>query len=192
MQLRVELRDISPPIWRRLVIPAECTLDVVHEILQIAFGWTDSHLHGFEVSPVHFGMADVENELLIVDECFVPLGAVANKGDTFVYEYDFGDGWEHDVLVEEVNEETMEVRVACLDGARAGPPEDCGGTPGYENLVAALTNPKHPDRAELRAWVGRGYDPEKFDRARVNKKLAAIEKHLVKARTMAMKAARRR
>ncbi len=81
MQLRVELRDITPPIWRRLVVPAECTLDVVHEILQIAFGWTDSHLHGFEVGPVHFGMADVENELLIVDECFAPLGGVAAAKD---------------------------------------------------------------------------------------------------------------
>ncbi len=133
MQLRVELRDITPPIWRRLVVPAECTLDVVHEILQIAFGWTDSHLHGFEVGAVHFGMSDIENELLIVDECFAPLGGVASKGDTFVYEYDFGDGWEHDVLVEEVNEETMEVRVECLDGARAGPPEDCGGPPATRN-----------------------------------------------------------
>ena len=152
MELRVQLREITPPIWRHIAVPADCTLDVLHEILQIAFGWTSSHLHAFKVGTVRFGVADVENELLVVDESHAPLGALCRKGDSFVYEYDFGDGWKHDVRVEAVYEKGIDVRVECLDGARAAPPEDCGGTPGYENVVSALTNPEHPERREIRTW----------------------------------------
>ena len=192
MELRVRLRGIKPPIWRRVAVPADSTLDVLHEILQIAFGWTNAHLHCFNVGTVRFGMADVEADLLVVDECHAPIGALARKGDAFLYEYDFGDDWEHEVLVEDVYEKGIDVRVECIDGARAAPPEDCGGVPGYENVVAALTNPEHPERREIRTWVGRAYDPEKFDVARVNKKLAAIEKRLARARNAARPIGRRR
>ena len=96
------------------------------------------------------------------------------------------------MLVEAVDQDAIDVRVACLDGERAGPPEDCGGPPGYENLVLALANSDHPERAELRRWVGRGYDPEKLDLARVNNKVALIERRLSTARKSAMKVSRGR
>ncbi|MBI3203240.1 MAG: plasmid pRiA4b ORF-3 family protein, partial [Myxococcales bacterium] len=104
MQLHVELRDVSPAIWRRLVVSAEVTLDVLHDILQAAFGWTNSHLHDFQVGDVRFGTADAEEELLVVDEAAAPIGAVAREGTVFLYRYDYGDDWEHTITVESVSE----------------------------------------------------------------------------------------
>lgn len=176
-ELRVTLRDIKPPIWRRLRVPADISLAVLHEILQIAFGWTNSHLHEFLIGDICFGMADIENEILLVDERAAPLGAVACAGSTFLYHYDFGDDWEHDVTVERMmdgDDETIE----CTGGAQACPPEDCGGPHGYARLLEVLANPKDAEYAEMKEWVGRRFDPEKFNLAAVNKKLATLSRRL--------------
>lgn len=179
MQLRVELRHITPSIWRRLVVPAEVTLDVLHDILQVAFGWTNSHLHDFHVGDVRFGMADVEDELMVVDERAAPLGAIACQGAEFLYRYDYGDDWEHDITVENISEPSRDpVVVECLGGARACPPEDCGGPPGYENLLRVLADPDDEEHRDMKRWVGRAFDPEKLDLAKVNKKLGVIGRRL--------------
>lgn len=183
MQLRAELCAITPPIWRRLIVPADITLEVLHDVLQVAFGWSNSHLHDFQVGDVRFGMPDVEEELFVVDEAAAPLGAVARMGTVFVYRYDYGDDWEHEVKVESITEPSADpARVECLEGARACPPEDSGGPPGYEQLLLALADPGHEEHAEMRRWAGRGFDPEKLDRDKVNKKLAAIARRLNRGR----------
>src|SRR5262245_43966429 len=133
-QLHVSLREIEPAIWRGLCVPADATLGDLHEVLQVAFGWQDCHLHQFDVYGIRFGMPDTEDELFSVDENAAPLGAVARGGSTFLYEYDFGDGWEHDVKVEWVVERGDEL-IVCTGGARACPPEDCGGVSGYAHLL---------------------------------------------------------
>jgi len=173
LQLRVELRYIKPAIWRQLVVPADATLDVVHQVLQIAFGWKDSHLHDFHVGDVRFGMTGVDDELLAVREHAAPLGAITREGSMFVYRYDFGDDWEH----EEPDREPL--RLECLDGARACPPEDCGGPPGYQNLLRVLSDPRDEEYADMRRWVGRAFDPERFEREKINKKIAVIARRLV-------------
>ncbi|HKY40305.1 MAG TPA: plasmid pRiA4b ORF-3 family protein [Polyangiaceae bacterium] len=127
-------------IWRTVVVPAEMSLGELHEVLQIALGWQDSHLHDFEVGEIRFGMVDVEDELFAVDEQAAPLGAVAREGSSFTYRYDFGDDWEHDVVVESVIANGAQ-GIVCSGGARACPPEDSGGTHGYANLLGVLANP---------------------------------------------------
>jgi len=179
-ELRVTLREIAPAIWRRLRVPAEVPLNLLHEVLQIAFGWTNSHLHDFEIGGARFGMADVEDEMLCVDECASPVGAVAPLGATFVYRYDFGDDWEHEVVVERIDESRRgdSLAIVCLDGARACPPEDCGGTSGYDRLLEILADPQDEEYREMKTWVGRRFDSERFDVHAVNKKLAALARRL--------------
>lgn len=180
LDLRVSLRGIEPSVWRTLRVPAGVSLAMLHDILQRVFGWTDSHLHDFRFGDIRFGMTGIEDEMFSVDERAAPLGAVARAGSKFVYYYDFGDSWEHDVVVERVisGEETLR----CTGGARACPPEDCGGVPGYEHLLQVLANPADEEYAEMKKWAPRGFDPEKFDVAAVNRKLAPLAKRLAKRR----------
>jgi hypothetical protein len=152
-------------------------LGVLHEVIQVAFGWQNSHLHDFTVGNIRFGMADVEDEIFTVDEGAAPLGAVASVGATFLYRYDYGDDWEHDVTVEGISNDAGEV-FRCTGGARSCPPEDCGGPPGYANLLEILNDPSHPEHQETRTWAGRRFDPEKFELAAVNRKLATLSKRL--------------
>lgn len=173
--LRVELRHIEPKIWRRLSVPADVPLDVLHEVIQIAFGWKTRHQHEFSIADIRFAPDDEESELFAVDELGAPLGAVANVGTTFVYRYDFGDGWQHDITVEAVKADGAD-GFSCSDGARACPPEDCGGPPGYANLLEILADPAHPERPELEKIVGGRFSPEKFDLGSANRKLAALWK----------------
>jgi hypothetical protein len=179
LELRVTLRDIKPPIWRTVVVPAHLPLNLVHDALQIAFGWLDCHLHDFTVGEVSFGMSDVSDEMLCVDERGAPLAAVATTGATFTYRYDFGDCWDHDVVVERVVE-GRDFSIRCTGGERACPPEDCGGVPGYMNLLRVLATPNHEEHDSMRAWVGKKYDPEKFVIAAVNKKLATLAKKVAR------------
>lgn len=183
LELHVSLRDITPPIWRRLRVPAHLTLGDLHQVLQVAFGWKSSHLHDFAVGHIRFGVADPEDQLFCVDEHAAPLGAVVRTGTKLEYRYDFGDDWVHDIKVERVAEGGGEL-VVCTEGARACPPEDCGGVPGYEHLLEVLANPRDPEHREMKQWVGRAYDPEKFDLGAVNKKLATLAKQLARVAKM--------
>jgi hypothetical protein len=178
--LRITLRGIEPAIWRTVIVPAEMSLGELHEVLQIVFGWQNSHLHDFEVSDIRFGMVDVEDELFAVDEHAAPLGAVAREGSRFTYRYDFGDDWEHDVAVESVIANGAQ-GIVCSGGARACPPEDCGGAHGYANVLGVLANPDDDEFASMKKWVGRRFDPERFDIAAVNKRLATFSKRLARA-----------
>jgi hypothetical protein len=126
-QLHVSLCEIEPAIWRGLCVPADATLGDLHQVLQVAFGWQDRHLHDFEIHDIRFGMADTEDPLFSVDENSAPLGAVAREGSTFLYQYDFGDSWEHQVKVERVVGGGDD-SIVCTGGARACPPEDCGAS----------------------------------------------------------------
>lgn len=176
LELRVTLREIDPPVWRRIVVPAHLTLGELHQALQTSFGWSNSHLHDFLIGDARFGMTGVETDgMFEVPEDLAPLGAVVRAGSTFVYTYDFGDDWEHTVEVVAIVREPRTL-IECLDGARACPPEDSGGPYGYASLLEALADPAHPEHRELKRWVPRGFDAEKFDLAAVNKKLATLSK----------------
>ncbi len=172
-QLKVTIKGIRPPIWRRLQVPGEATLADLHDILQTAFGWENAHLHQFVIGGAFFGVSDPMGGMWdeeMTDERRTSLrDAVGVRLKKFVYEYDFGDDWIHDIVVEKVL--APEAGVAyprCLAGKRAGPPEDCGGPWGYAALLEAVGDPDHPEHAEMLEWLGEEPDPEAFNRDVLN------------------------
>jgi len=177
-QIKVGLRGAKPPIWRRLEVPADISLDRLHTIIQVAFGWDDSHLHVFETPYGNFGTADAQ--LGHRAEAPVTLEQVAPAANSKIrYTYDFGDDWEHDILVEKVldrNETTAYPR--CTGGRRAAPPEDCGGVWGYAELVDTLNDPDHPEHQDRLEWLGlddpADFTPDRFDAEAVTRALSAL------------------
>ena len=173
-QLLVELKGIEPRIWRRLVMADTTPLPLLHRVLQTAFSWKDYHLHEFRVGPVCFGVPDDEYPPPHIDEASVRLYQLAHQpGDHFVYLYDFGDSWEHDVVLEDMRAAPSPVTPVCLDGRRAAPPEDCGGVHGYQQLVEALRDARHPDHADMKRWAGT-YDPDAINLEVINRRLARL------------------
>ncbi len=169
-QIEVTLMGSNPPIWRRILAASDTTLPDVHELLQISMGWEDSHLHQFVVGEQFFGVADPDFPSDITDEMGVPLADIlTGEEDAAVYEYDFGDSWAHRLVLEKifVYEEGVPLP-RCIEGQRACPPEDCGGVPGYEHLLAAIAEPGHPEHEGLSEWLGQGFDPEYLDLSWIN------------------------
>lgn len=173
--VRVSLKDIAPPVWRRLVVPQDVRLPRLHKIIQAAMGWKDYHLHQFLVGDVRFAAPDDEYLPGPIDYANIGLNQIApRRGATCVYEYDFGDSWEHLIEVEEeLPVEFVTTAIPfCVDGQRACPPEDAGGPSGYERLVEALHDPSNEEHDDLRRWAGGRFDPEAFDLDAANRRLA--------------------
>lgn len=171
-ELKITLREIEPSIWRRIIIPATASLGELHYILQAAMGWTNSHLHQFRIGDVDY--SDPQFELENADDEFaVILSAVAPRPKArFTYIYDFGDGWEHEVVVEKIlARETGNAHPACVAGERSCPPEDCGGPWGYADLLEAIRDPDREEHADMLEWVGEEFDPDRFDLNEVNEEL---------------------
>ncbi len=173
-QLKITLTGIHPPIWRRAQVP-DCTLDRLHDIIQVCFGWEDDHLHAFVIGGEQYGDPEQMQDLDATPERTMSLSRLAAvRRKKLTYTYDFGDGWEHVIMIEKkVRAEAGVAYPRCIEGERAGPPEDCGGPWGYGDFVDAVTNASHPRHEERLEWVGEQFDPEEFDVERVNKKLAA-------------------
>lgn len=171
LQLKIQLRDIRPPIWRRVLVPGEMTLAELHHVIQTAMGWTNSHLHEFDVDGARYGVPDPDWGMdEVVDESRVKLFRVAPAGSRFRYSYDFGDGWDHEITVEEVLEPQPGTPYpSCIAGRRACPPEDVGGPGGYGDFLAAIADPSHADHTRLVEWVGGPFDPAEFDLAATDK-----------------------
>ncbi len=164
-QLKVTLAGTKPAVWRRLVVPGNLNLERLHHVMQDAMGWEDCHLHSFEVAGTEFGVPDADGFGLgpdVKSEKQHTLDRLLRAEDTFSYTYDFGDNWIHQIVVEKVTEEVVNVP-RCIDGARACPPEDCGGVWGYAELVSALADPKHERHEELAELVSPEWSPERFD-----------------------------
>ncbi len=175
-QLKVVLLGSEPPVWRRLQVPGDATLDWLHAALQVALGWTNSHLHQFRVGAVRYSdtrhnFVEYEGDPEIFETRKFTLRQIApREQDAFGYEYDFGDSWEHEITVEKIlppDAKSATVGV-CLDGVRACPPEDCGGIGGYDNLLKILKNRKHPEHKTMKQWVGGSFDAAAFDVGKTN------------------------
>jgi hypothetical protein len=173
-QIKVTLKNTKPPVWRRIIVAPEIKLDRLHDVLQIVMGWTNSHLHQFEtplgyIADPAFGLEETESSRKAT------LASVLHGPKSSIrYEYDFGDGWDHQILLEKVVDLDQPVLAFCLGGARACPPEDCGGPWGYANLLAVLKNPKHPEYEEMFEWIDSEFDSEAFDAEEVNKHLTRL------------------
>jgi Plasmid pRiA4b ORF-3-like protein len=171
-QLKITLEHSKPPIWRRIKV-ADCTLDELHDLIQLAMGWHDCHMHSFQVGDTYYGNAEVDDPEAI-DEACVLLSSLVNAGQEKIrYWYDFGDDWWHTIKVEKVSDLDPKERLPiCLKGARACPPEDVGGVWGYESFLATLQDPKDENHQDLMEWSGGSFDPEAFDLNDVNARLA--------------------
>jgi Plasmid pRiA4b ORF-3-like protein len=183
-RLKVTLRGSKPPIWRRFEVPSDATLARLHAVIQLGFGWEDCHLWAFETLSGRYGSSDPDLEIRSAES--KKLSAVADwPGDKLRYEYDFGDGWDHDIVVEAVQPaDPGVVYPRCTAGKRACPPEDCGGIWGYYELLNTLANPRHENHAQMLRWLGisspADFDPDRFDLEEANQYLARISKVLIK------------
>lgn len=177
-QFKITLKGIRPPIWRQFQVNSHIRFLDLHRIIQGVMGWEDAHLHQFSVDgylltdgitlkETGSGGGDVAKSWLDA--------LVAEEEQKFVYEYDFGDSWEHEVVLEKILEpEAGATYPRCLAGKRACPPEDCGGVWGYQELLEVLKDPENPGHDEMLDWLGGEFDPEEFDLEGVNEVLARL------------------
>lgn len=176
-QLKISLEGTKPPIWRRLLVPSDVKLDVLHLTLQIAMGWINSHLHQFISSDQKFyGIKDDDfamDGFEMADETTTRLSQLLKaENDSLIYEYDFGDGWMHKVALEKILPfDPVKKLPYCVTGKRACPPEDCGGVWGYADLLVILENPEHEEYDEMLEWLGGEFDPVYLDRREINQLL---------------------
>ena len=175
LQVRITLRYVDDPlVWRQVLIPAAYPLSRVHQVIQAAMGWEDCHLHAFQIGKTTYG-PDPEEELGYADETRARFADVARVRTRIVYEYDFGDGWEHELVVEaRTVAEDGQTYPACLAGEGACPPEDSGGNYGFAELKELLAGPDSEERDEMLEWLDEDYDPARFDLAAANAAVAAI------------------
>jgi hypothetical protein len=178
LQLKVTLQYIEPPIWRRVLVLSSTQLPAVHSILQIVMGWQDCHLHHFMVGEHRYGTPDPHFNDGTEEEAPIRLSSLLRKpGDCIAYEYDFGDGWLHEIELEAILPYTPgDLVPLCTGGQRSCPPENAGGPPGYEHFLAAYHDSAHPEHEDIRTWAGKRFAPEKFDGGAVNKKLAKFQR----------------
>lgn len=177
-QLKITLLDSRPSVWR-CILTHDCTLDKLHEHVQTAMGWTNSHLHHFRVGKKLYGdpelMADNFVELGYEDSTATKLSDIVPAGGRtfrFAYEYDFGDSWNHEIVVEKrVPAEAGVKYPVCVDGKRACPPEDVGGVWGYADFLVAIGNPDHEQHEDMLEWVGGRFDPDEFDPATATRRM---------------------
>jgi hypothetical protein len=174
--LKINIVDVSPPVWRRFEIPSNMTLGELHSVIQEVMGWFDYHLHSFEVAGKQYGDKETDEFDDYIDENSVTVAEVIGEGTKrFKYIYDFGDHWVHSVIVEDESESKV-TKPRVLKGKRACPPEDCGGPWGYADFVDAISDPKHERHEELLEWVGEDFDPEYFDIDEINEILSEAKK----------------
>jgi hypothetical protein len=174
--------EVAPEVWRSLSVPSDYTLADLHDVLQLAMGWTNSHLHQFQLGSARYSPPDPEEEFYdsvpAADSAGLRLFEIFPKaGESLVYEYDFGDGWEHSVKALAIRPAIDGVAIPrCLAGVGACPPEDCGGAGGYEGFLEAIRDTEHPEHDEMLAWCGGVFDPSSFDLIEVNGLLAKYQR----------------
>lgn len=177
-QVLIVLRDSKPKIWRRLLVPSSMLLSDFHKVIQTSVGWENVHFHHF-IKDNFFYTVKMENddfwdEVRNRDYKEIKVSDLLNhKHDKIIYEYDFGDSWLHDIILEEIDDSKSEIKYpVCIDGKMSAPPEDSGGILGYHNILEIIKNPEHKYYENYRDWLDEDFDPEYFNIDEVNKLLA--------------------
>jgi hypothetical protein len=173
-QIKIQLEEIDPPVWRRVIIPCDMLLSDFHKVIQTIMGWTNSHLHLFEINDTYYQPRiqddwtwDEKNNVDYKETRVSDL--LFNENDQIIYEYDPGDYWIHNILLEKITENPKGTHnPKCIDGQRSCPPENSGGTQGYRSLLQVISNPKHVQYKSYIRWLGRVFDPEYFSPKQVN------------------------
>lgn len=181
-QVLITICEIEPKIWRRLLVPAGITFYRFHKIIQAAFDWQDYHLFAFDFGDRLIGIPDNEFpwNVPLLSAKRVKIDSLLAERPQFLYQYDFGDDWQHQVVVEGVvTQEAAGPTAVCLAGARCRPPEDVGGVGGYYSFLQTISDPSDPEQDEMLFWAekdtgGRKYDPEYFYLREVNRALVKV------------------
>jgi len=179
LQLKITLKGIRPPIWRRVEVKDDITFYELHHVIQIAMGWWNAHLFEFNVGDYTIGITedDWDTEDTIESKDVVLSKIIDTEKMKFRYIYDFGDWWDHEIVVEKISPvEKNKTYPTCIGGKRNCPPEDVGGFPGYMHLLEVLNDKKNPEREEMLDWLGEEYDPEYFNLKETNGELQFIIK----------------
>ena len=172
--LRISLRYVEPEVWRRVTVPSDMPLSKFAKVLEQAMGWAGYHLHLFDVGGVLFGQPDETTDYVIDEKAAKVSHLLPRSESSLRWDYDFGDSWEHDVVVEAIEPLDPKGKLpVVLDGARACPPEDVGGVPGYEEFVRALSNSKSRAHKQMKEWAPKGFDPAVFDLLSANRRVRA-------------------
>jgi hypothetical protein len=173
-QVQIVLKGAKPKIWRRILVFPTLLLSDFHKIIQVTMGWTNSHLHQFKKNGKFFTARhkndDLWDEMDNIDYRFMILSDFLKKEkEKIVYEYDFGDAWEHDIILEKILpvEDNVSYPV-CIAGKMCCPPEDCGGIWGFANMLDILKQPKHEEYDSYIEWLGGNFDPKYFDISKIN------------------------
>ena len=179
LQLKIALKHIKPSIWRRVEVTDDVTFYELHHVIQIVMGWWNAHLFEFQVDGYRIGITDDDwdtEDTLEAKE--VKLSRLLDKEKMkFGYLYDFGDNWEHEIIVEKISPQKKNTNYpSCIKGKRNCPPEDVGGFPGYNYMLEVINNKKDPEHEDMLEWLGEGYDPEYFDLKETNGELQFIIK----------------
>lgn len=170
-QVKISLDGIKPPIWRRVLVEDDISLDEFHEIILSTMGWDGYHLYDFRIGNLSyqvpheddFGMGDADSEQTLLSDI------VYKEKQQFKYTYDFGDNWQHTIIIEKILPfDNNQDHPVCIKGKRNCPPEDCGGIWGYQEFLKAINDKNHPEHKEQLEWAGGEFDPEEFDLDEIN------------------------
>jgi hypothetical protein len=179
-QIKIELKNSKPKIWRKILIKSDMFLSDFHMAIQFAMGWTNSHMHSFEYNGKSYSERVIGDDFWDEFDCvdyknFKVSKFLKNEKDKIKYEYDFGDGWEHNIVLEKILPIENDKRYPiCIGGKNSCPPEDCGGIYYYIHMLEVLKNPKHKEYKEIKDWLEEEFDPEEFDLQEVNSGLASF------------------
>lgn len=177
-QLKITLQGTKPPIWRRILLPSSTDLGTLHQVIQRVMGWGNYHLHEFQVGGERFGEIgpDLDYERPKNEDRYTLAQTLPTIKAKMDYTYDFGDYWQHRIELEKIlAPEAGQVYPVCVAGKRAGPPEDCGGVWGYQELIGIMANPKHPQHKEMKQWLGGPLEPEHFEVEEANQWLKPLQ-----------------
>ncbi|MEP7109567.1 MAG: plasmid pRiA4b ORF-3 family protein [Ferruginibacter sp.] len=184
IQLTVSLQHSNPLIWRSILVNKETSFFELHHIIQIAMGWKNYHLFEFNLDGYRVGMIEENEDGCSSNQLFdatktLLTDILSLEKDSFLYNYDFGDGWLHEIELEQLLEKEDKVNYpTCIFGQLNCPPEDCGGIYGFHTMLKILQDTKHPENIEMRNWVGKKYDPEIFEPSKINKQLKQLKKYI--------------
>jgi len=169
-QIQISLNGSTPEIWRRIQLKSDTLLPDLHNIIQTTMGWDDSHLHQFIKNKEFYGDPSVDEDFDTIDYRKIKLSAMLKKEkEKFMYEYDFGDGWIHTILLEKILPVDSKTKYpVCIAGEMHCPPEDCGGVWGYSDLLEILKDPKHEEYGNIIEWLGDDFDPNEFNIELIN------------------------
>ena len=176
-QIQIALKGFKPKIWRRILIPSDLLLSDFHMIIQTTMGWTNSHLHQFIKNRTFYTVRmhddDLWDEMDNVDYKKMKISDLLEKEkEKIIYDYDFGDSWEHDIILEKILPIDDKIKYPiCLTGKMNCPPEDCGGVWGYADMLEILKQPDHEEYESYMEWLGDDFDPEYFDKDEINEML---------------------